>query len=125
MRMYRQIISVILCLIIAVSLIGCGKKSDDAEFIGVQWTRTTEYDTEYLSFNSDGSFSYYCACGDPQNDSDLIESYSYDEEKRLITFDTIGKTESMVTEVKVVEYDNEHLKLDFDGDIREFAVESE
>lgn len=125
MRMYRQIISVILCLIIAVSLIGCGKKSDDAEFIGVQWTRTTEYDTEYLSFNSDGSFSYYCACGDPQNDSDLIESYSYDEEKRLITFDTIGKTESMVTEVKVVEYDNEHLKLDFDGDIREFAVERE
>lgn len=125
MRMYRQIISVILCLIIAVSLIGCGKKSDDAEFIGVQWTRTTEYDTEYLSFNSDGSFSYYCACGDPQNDSDLIESYSYDEEKQLITFDTIGKTESMVTEVKVVEYDSEHLKLDFDGDIREFAVERE
>ena len=125
MRMYRQIISVILSLIFAVSLIGCGKKSDDAEFIGVQWTRTTEYDTEYLSFNSDGSFSYYCACGDPQNDSDLIESYSYDEEKRLITFDTIGKTESMVTEVKVVEYDNEHLKLDFDGDIREFAVERE
>lgn len=46
MKMHRQIISVVLCLIIAVSLIGCGKKSDDAEFMGVQWTRTTEYDTE-------------------------------------------------------------------------------
>lgn len=54
-----------------------------------------------------------------------IESYSYDEEKQLITFDTVGNTESMVTKVKVVEYDSEHLKLDFDGDMREFAVERE
>lgn len=125
MKMYVRIISAILCLLMAVSLAGCGKKSDDAEFIGTQWTRTTEYDTEYLCFKEDGSFSYYCACGEPQNDSDLIESYSYDKEKGTVTFDTIGKTDSMVTEIKVLEYDSEHIKLDFDGDIREFTVEGE
>ena len=64
-------------------------------------------------------------CGEPQNDSDLIESYSYDEEKQTITFGTIGKTDSMVTKVKVLEYDSEHMKLDFDGEIREFTAESE
>ena len=124
-KTYKEIVAIVLCLIITVALAGGGKETYDAEFIGVQWTRTTEFDTEYLSFSSDGSFSYYCACGEPQNDSDLIESYSYDEEKQLITFDTVGNTESMVTKVKVVEYDSEHLKLDFDGDIREFAVERE
>lgn len=124
-KTYKEIVAIVLCLIITVALAGCGKETYDAAFIGVQWTRTTEFDTEYLSFSSDGSFSYYCACGEPQNDSDLIESYSYDEEKQLITFDTVGNTESMVTKVKVVEYDSEHLKLDFDGDIREFAVERE
>ena len=124
-KTYKEIVAIVLCLIITVALAGCGKETYDAAFIGVQWTRTTEFDTEYLSFSSDGSFSYYCACGVHQNDSDLIESYSYDEEKQLITFDTVGNTESMVTKVKVVEYDSEHLKLDFDGDIREFAVERE
>lgn len=124
-KTYKEIVAIVLCLIITVALAGCGKETYDAAFIGVQWTRTTEFDTEYLSFSLDGSFSYYCACGEPQNDSDLIESYSYDEEKQLITFDTVGNTESMVTKVKVVEYDSEHLKLDFDGDIREFAVERE
>ena len=125
MNTFKKFTVVILCLVIAFLFVACGKETYDAEFIGIQWTRTTEFDTEYLSFGSDGSFSYYCACGEPVNDSDLIESYSYDKEKEIITFDTIEKTDSMVTEVKIVAYDNKHLKLDFDGNIREFVVESE
>ena len=73
--------------------------------------------------NTDGSLSYYCSCGEPVNDSDLIDSYSYDSEQQIITFNTQSKTATMITEVKVIEYDSEHIKLDFDGDIREFFVE--
>lgn len=97
----------------------------DAGFIGVQWTRTTDEDVEYLSFETDGSFYYSCACGNPVNDSDLIESYQYDEENQTITFHAIESTDTMVTKVKVLKYDKKHLKLDFDGDVREFRIENE
>ena len=127
---YKRIMAGVLCLIIAMSLVGCGNKeksSDntyDAEFIGVQWTRKVDEDVEFLSFMPDGTFSYYCSCGNPVNDSDLIESYSYDKKNQTITFNAIETTDSMVTKIKILEFDNEHLELDFDGDVREFSIES-
>lgn len=119
----------ILCLTFAVA--GCASNSNtddsdkkyDEDFMGVEWTRETEVDIEHLCFNTDGSLSYYCSCGEPVNDSDLIDSYSYDSDQKIITFNTQSQTASMITEVKVIEYDNEHIKLDFNGDIREFFVE--
>lgn len=120
----KRFIVVALCSIITIVFMGCDGRYD-AEFIGIQWTREADDDTEFLSFSKDGSFSYYCACGNPVNDSDLIESYSYDEEKQMITFRATEPTDSMVTKVTVLEYDDEHLKLDFDGEIREYCVECE
>ena len=119
----------ILCLTFAVA--GCDSNSNtddadkkyDADFMGIEWTRETEVDIEHLCFNTDGSLSYYCSCGEPVNDSDLIDSYSYDSEQQIITFNTQSKTATMITEVKVIEYDSEHIKLDFNGEIREFFVE--
>ena len=39
MTTYKRIMAGILCLIISMSLVGCGNKRNayDAEFIGVQW----------------------------------------------------------------------------------------
>ena len=127
MTTYKRIMAGILCLIISMSLVGCGNKRNayDAEFMGVQWVRKVDEDVEFLSFMTDGTFSYYCACGNPVKDSDLIESYCYDKKHQTITLNAIETTDSMVTKIKILEFDNEHLELDFDGDVREFSIESE
>lgn len=131
MTTYKRIMAVVLCLILAMSLVGCGNKEKsgentyDAEFMGVQWIRKVGKDVEYLRFMTDGTFSYYCACGNPVKDSDLIESYCYDKKHQTITLNAIETTDSMVTKIKILEFDNEHLELDFDGDVREFSIERE
>lgn len=97
---------------------------DPYGFIGVYWTRQSEVDTEYICFASDGTFHYYCACGDPVNDSDLCESYTYDEPSKTITLNYFETTESAITSIIVKRFDETHLVLDFNGDIRSFVKES-
>ncbi|MGN0483086.1 MAG: hypothetical protein ACI4HI_06010 [Lachnospiraceae bacterium] len=97
------------------------KKQND--FLNITWARETEADTEYLTFYSDGTFSYYCACGNPVNDADLCEGYVYDEKTELIQLQCEEATNDMVTSIKRISCDGKHLKLDFDGDIRIFTKE--
>ena len=106
-------------------LSACTKEplSYDYDFVNTRWTRDTEGDTEYIRFSEDGAFSYYCACGNPVNDSDLCEGYTYDEETDLITLDYAEKTKETISKIKLVECTGEILKLDFDGDIRIFVSE--
>ena len=123
MKKYISIIlifSFILCL-----LSGCGKDTDYSlcPFAGARWTRTTESDTEYIYFGTDGTFSYYCACGNPVNDSDLCEGYFYDSEKKVITLDYIEKSSGSAKIITVKEYSDDSLTLDFDGDIRVFEID--
>ena len=93
-------------------------------FVGLFWTRETDVDTEYLHFSPKGDYSYYCACGNPVNDSDLCESYSYNPDTGTISLQCFAVTDSMVTEITVVKCDGEILVLDFDGDIRTFVKEN-
>ena len=90
-------------------------------FTDVSWTRDAEHDTETIRFNSDGSFGYSCGCGNPVNDSDLCDGYTYDDKTKTITFDCIETTDEMVTVIKIVKSDEKELQLDFDGDIRIFT----
>ena len=71
---------------------GCVGKKDYSEysFVNVQWTRSTEFDTEYIRFSEDGEFSYYCACGNPVNDSDLCEGYTYDDSSAVVEGKWLG-----------------------------------
>ena len=87
--------------------------------IDVRWTRDTECD-EVLCFLADGSFRYSCSCGNPVNDADVVESYSYDETTRIFTLHCYEEIEGMVTEITLVHCDGESLELDFDGEIRTF-----
>lgn len=120
---------------LCVAFTGCGKdESKETEkdkvdyskysFAGVRWSRETEHDVETIRFNTDGSFSYSCACGNPVNDSDLCESYTYDDETKTITLDCIEETEDMVTKIIVNKCDGNTIELDFDGDIRTFTKEN-
>ena len=129
MKKFLSLLSLI--LVCALIFVGCGdkkaKKPEETSvdyskypFVNVSWTRDAEHDIETIRFGDDGSFVYYCACGNPVNDSDLCEGYTYDEKTKTITLDCIEITDEMVTKIKVVKCDENSLELDFDGDIRIF-----
>lgn len=116
-------------LIISIFLLitGCtsSKKSqtsiDVSTFTDKEWSRETEADTEYITFSSNGSFSYYCACGEPVNDSDLCDGYTYDSKTNTITLNYFETTDETVTKILVKRCTKDILELDFNGEIRRFS----
>ena len=123
--------NIIILMLVGLFLTGCGntkekiQEKDYSEYLfsNVVWTRDGGNDIETLIFKSDGSFIYYCACGNPVNDSDLCESYTYNDETKEIKFECFETTEEMVTNIKIVEISEDVLKLDFNGEIRKFEKE--
>ena len=120
----------VLIFVCIIVFVGCAKneKTDNSSvdyskysFVNSSWTRDAEHDIETIYFGEDGRFSYYCACGNPVNDSDLCEGYTYDDATKTITLDCIEITEEMVTTIKIVKCDENNLHLDFDGEIRIFT----
>lgn len=117
---------IITLILLGLFLTGCGeskeKEIDYSEYLftNVTWTRDGGNDIETIIFSADGSFSYYCACGNPVNDSDLCESYAYNDETKEIKFNCFETTEEMVTNIKIVEMSEDVLELDFNGEIRKF-----
>ena len=126
----KKIICLIALLLITTTLfVGCSdnKKPENQNvnysqysFVNISWTRDAEHDTETIRFGEDGSFCYYCGCGNPVNDSDLCEGYTYDDATKTITLNCIEITDEMVTKIKIVKCDENTLQLDFDGEIRIF-----
>lgn len=121
--------TIIILLLGILFLTGCEDKKEEKidyseyAFSDVTWTRDAENDIETLRLKSDGSFAYYCSCGNPVNDSDMCESYTYDDKTKEIKFDCFETTDEMVTTVKVVKVTEDTLELDFDGEIRIFEKE--
>ena len=121
----KKIFSVLLfCLIIST---GCSDKKEvdysKYAFTNVSWIRDNGHDIETITFNSDGSFSYSCACGNPVNDADLCERFSYDEEKNEIKLNCFETTDETITDIKIVKETNDTLELDFNGELRIFTKE--
>ena len=123
--------NIIILLLVALLLTGCGNTKEQKQekdyskhtFTNVSWTRDAENDIETIVFKSDGRFTYYCSCGNPVNDSDLCETYTYNEETKEITLDCLEETEETVTTIKVVNSTETTLELDFNGEIRKFEKE--
>ena len=121
----------IILMFLVLLLTGCGdskentQKKDYSEysFTDVSWTRDAGNDIETIVFKSDGKFAYYCSCGNPVNDSDLCESYTYNDDTKEITLDYIEETEEAVSMIKIVKETETTLELDFDGEIRKFEKE--
>ena len=130
MKNKKKIIYLVALLLISTVLfVGCkdNKKPEDQNvdyskysFVNTSWTRDAEHDTETIRFGEDGSFVYYCGCGNSVNDSDLCEGYTYDDSTKTITLNCIETTDEMVTTIKIVKCDENSLHLDFDGEIRIF-----
>lgn len=127
--MIQKAIIVILTLGVLL-LTGCeeNKKIEtnysEYSFTGVNWVRHGENDIETIKFKTDGSFIYYCSCGNPVNDSDLCETYTYNENTKEIKLDCFEKTEDTITTIKVVSLTETTLKLDFNGELRIFEKEN-
>ena len=82
------------------------------------WERDGGGDTEHISFREDGSYAYYCLCGNPVGNSDLYDSYVYDKETNTIKLINSygGKSEL----IKIKEVSELKLVLDFDGKEKTF-----
>ncbi|MBQ1999484.1 MAG: hypothetical protein II220_08385 [Spirochaetales bacterium] len=128
MKRYVSLLS--LFLVCAILFIGCteNENTDNSSvdqsnysFVDISWTREAAHDIETIRFGEDGSFSYSCACGNPVNDSDLCEGYTYDDATKTITLDCIEITDDMVTVIKIVKCDEKELHLDFNGETRIFT----
>ena len=123
--MKQKWISVLLLLCLV--LVGCGqKKSDDyskVPFAGISWTRETENDTETIRFGKDGSFGYSCGCGNPVDEADLVESYTYDADTKTVhlVYDTFYP--GAITEFTVVSCNDRSLAIDYGGELRVFYCE--
>ena len=127
------------CCVLALFLAGCAPDAEVGntgnqnsnkevdysmyEFAGKQWHRETDCDTETLCFLPNGEFRYSCACGNPVNDADVVETYRYDDKTKTFTLNCYEEIEDMVTEIKLIRCDSECMELEFDGEIRVFYVE--
>ena len=119
---------IIILMLVAILLTGCTENKEKETkidyskylFTDVVWTRDSGHDIETIKFGADGSFRYYCACGNSVNDSDLCESYTYNDKTKEIKFNCFETTEEMITNVKITEMTEDVLKLDFNGEIRIF-----
>lgn len=127
----KKLISLFMLITVCFALvIGCNKTDTTSHvaidyslypFVNISWTREADHDFETIRFTDDGCFSYSCACGNPVNDSDLCEGYTYDDKTKTITLDCFETTDEMITVIKIVKCDEQELHLDFDGDIRIFT----
>ena len=114
-----------------LSLTGCGETKEknkekdysNYSFTDISWSRDAENDMETIVFKSNGRFTYYCSCGNSVNDSDLCETYTYNDNNKEITLDCFEETEETVTNIKIVNSTETTLELDFDGEIRKFEKE--
>ena len=128
--MKRHVSLLILVFLCTTLFVGCTKNENtdnssvdqsNYSFVDISWTREAAHDIETIRFGEDGSFSYSCACGNPVNDSDLCEGYTYDDATKTITLDCIEITDDMVTVIKIVKCDEKELHLDFNGETRVFT----
>lgn len=120
---------ILIVLVLALLFVGCTKKLgsnvvdySEYPFVDIPWTRKAEHDVETIRFGSDGSFAYSCGCGNPVNDSDLNEGYTYEDKTKTITISYMETTDETVSKIKIEMCDGKTIKLNFDGEIREFVI---
>ncbi len=80
------------------------------------WIRSVD-DTEHISFHRDGTFSYWCSCGNPVDNYDMYDSYEYKDD--VITIRGYDADTSM----RVIYGDEQYLclYLEDQGEIRIFT----
>lgn len=99
-------------IMIGILLVGCAKTDFLTEHDWVHYDTTC---IETIYFGKDGHFAYYSDEGNPVNDSDLYDQYSYDSKSKKIHLKPTGDMS-----IQVLRYEKSRLLLNIDGDIKEF-----
>ena len=104
------------------SLVNPNKEKINEEFVDIGYTRTTNNATEYIKFNSDGTFSYSYENGNAVDNYDLCEYYTV--KNSLIEF-VCYEEPGIIRQIIISEVYKDKLVLDFGGESREFHKEVE
>jgi len=125
--MGKRLLCFILFFLIVLNLTGCSMEKSDssyiqAEFTDKEWMFYDEVTAEHfnLFLGSDGTFCYYCDCGEPVGDSDVYDKYEYDSESRIITLSNSYDDETK--EIEVIDYNEYHLMVKIDGEFKDFSL---
>ena len=130
MKMIKSYVLLVLTGSLLFLFLGCAKNNigetvdySEYPFTDILWTRDAEHDVETIRFGSDGSYAYWCSCGNPVNDSDLNEGYTYDDSTKIITVNYFETTKETISEIVIEECNNESIKLKFGEETRKFVKE--
>ena len=115
---------IIIIILLVMTICGCQKDYKKYSFTDINWIRNNEHDIETIKFNSNGNFSYYCSCGNPINDADLCETYTYNDKTKEIKLNCIETTEDTIKTIKIIKYNEKELELDFNGERKIFNIET-
>lgn len=129
----KRFVCLMLALLSVLGLCACKSKNEapkgdfvaDIEFLtSNDWVRIdpTAGDTEYFCMNKDMTFSFWCACGNPVDDSDLYDKFKYDEESGVIKIYN-SKLPFVGKEYRLVLYGKNFIVLDINGTLKEFVSE--
>ena len=124
----KRLVTIIILCVQFVLMTACTQTPDteeptaSADFVDKEWLFYDEVTAEHLCLNlgSDGSYSYHCQCGEPVGDSDLYDKYEYDAEAAIITLSNSNDNET--SEIKVLDYNEYHLMLEIDNEIKDFVL---
>ena len=113
-----EILTIILVLLagIIASVQFTKPKNSIPEFADQSWVRYVD-DTEYISYDSDGNYSYWCSCGNPVDNFDMCDTYSYNDKTKTITLNCIGTNDT----IKVISFTDKELVLQFGKSERIFT----
>ena len=107
---------IIILILSALFITGCKKDVDYSKykFTDIRWTTEDDRETEYLRFESKGTHTHYCACGNPINNSDICDGYTYNEKTKTIELKCDSKYSK--TKIKKLKSTYDILILDFEGE---------
>lgn len=94
-------------IMIGILLVGCAKTDFLIEHDWVHYDTTC---IETIYFGKDGHFAYYSDEGNPVNDSDLYDQYSYDSKSKKIHLKPTG-----AMSIQVLRYKKSRLLLKING----------
>jgi len=124
----KKVLLTLFVLIQAVLLAGCTQETqkednkDPVDFADKEWLFYNEATAEHLclNFGSDGSYSYHCQCGEPVGNSDVYDKYEYDSQTDVITL--FNDYDDETDEIKVLDYNEYHLMVEIDSEIKDFCL---
>lgn len=127
MKKTNVLAAFVLVIGIVMAIAGCGSSRTDSEedvtFLTMveTWYHYDEVtgENEVMRFGEDASFYWGCECGEPIDNSDLLESYAYDKEKSVIKF--YNGFDDFTVEAEVLNYSDYHLLLKIDGEIKDYT----